>query len=336
MSTNPTPVDPIDMPDVPGLSFRRFVDEHDFPGMVAANLASTAADGISNPLTVETMAERYRQPANFDPYQDVILAVVGGEIVGYARGSWWDEGPDRRVYESTGFLNPAWRRRGIGGAMFRWVKERLRAIAGDHPDTLDKAFQASARQHEVGTAAMLVQAGYEPERRWLNLLRPTLDDIPDLPLPDGIELRPVLPEHYRAIWESDDETSRDEWGYVEATEADYEAWPDDMRFQPPLWQVAWDTAADQVAGGLLGFIDHEENKTLGRRRGYTERLGVRRPWRRRGIGYALIAQSLLAQRAAGMTESAAVADSANADAIRLFERIGFQVDFIDSTYRKPL
>ena len=32
-----------------------------------------------------------------------------------------------------------------------------------------------------------------------------------------LEVRPVLPEHYPAIWTTVDETSQDEWGYSQAT-----------------------------------------------------------------------------------------------------------------------
>ena len=32
---------------------------------------------------------------------------------------------------------------------------------------------------------------------------PEGDDLPDFPLPQGLEVRAVLPEHYRAIWDAD-------------------------------------------------------------------------------------------------------------------------------------
>ena len=57
---------------------------------------------------------------------------------------------------------------------------------------------------------MLENSGYQPIRYFYEMVRPTLDDIPEFPLPECLEVRPVLPEHYRAIWQSIDETSQDE------------------------------------------------------------------------------------------------------------------------------
>ena len=164
------------------------------------------------------------------------------------------------------------------------------------------------------------------------MIRPSLDDIPDLPLPDGLEMRPALPEHYRSIWASVDETSQDEWGY---TGGDYETWLNNMpHFQPHLWQIAWDIATQQVAGHGLTFIDHEQNEKFNRKRGYTEGIRVGQAWRRRGLARALIACSLQAQNATGMTESAPAVDSENVSTC-LHESCDFRVVNRDTIYRKP-
>ena len=41
------------------------------------------------------------------------------------------------------------------------------------------------------------------------------------PLPDGLEVRPVLPEHHRAIWNADEEAFRDHWDHAVVTEDDF-------------------------------------------------------------------------------------------------------------------
>jgi ribosomal protein S18 acetylase RimI-like enzyme len=168
------------------------------------------------------------------------------------------------------------------------------------------------------------------------MLRPTLEDIPDFPLPPGVEVRPAQPEHFRAIWTSIEEISVDEWGSQKLTENEYQAWQaDKSHFQPELWQIAWDTANELVAGHVLTFIDHLENAKFQRKRGYTEDIGVVRAWRRKGLARALIARSLRAQKEAGMLESALGVDSENpSGATRLYEACGFQVARQDAIYRK--
>jgi ribosomal protein S18 acetylase RimI-like enzyme len=182
---------------------------------------------------------------------------------------------------------------------------------------------------------MLQRAGYQPTRYFYEMIRPTFNDIVEFLLPDGLEIRPVNPEHYQAIWKSVDDTSKDEWGYTEPTEFDYQEWLTSPHFQPHLWQVAWDIATNQIVGHVLTFIDDGENKQLDRKRGYTEGIGVDRTWRRRGVARALISSSLQAQKAAGMTESALVADSdSTSNVIRLYESCGFQIAKRDTIYRK--
>src|SRR3970282_1470345 len=61
---------------------------------------------------------------------------------------------------------------------------------------------------------------------------------------------------------------------------------------------------DQVSGMVLNYINEEENQVYDRRRGYTEDIAVRRPWRRRGLAGALIARSLETLRERGMDEAA--------------------------------
>ena len=185
---------------------------------------------------------------------------------------------------------------------------------------------------------MLESAGYTPARYSNNMVRPSLDDIPDFPLPPGLEVRPARPEHYRRIWDAQIEAFQDHWGFLQHPEEDYQMWLNDpIYFQPALWQVAWDVATDEVAGMVLTFIDAAENERWGRRRGYTEGISVRRPWRRRGLARALIAHSLRAQRDVGMTESALGVDSESlTGATRVYEDCGFLTVTVDMLYRKPL
>ncbi len=306
--------------------------------MAAAIAASVEADKVERVTTAEDIANSYAHLTNCDPYQDMIFGEVNGEVIGYSRGWWFDEENGPRLYGFVGFLAPAWRRKGIGRIMLDWVENRLRAVATGHPAEQAKFFQAFVSQDEVGLAAMLEKDGYQPVRYAWDMLRPSLDDIPDFPLPEGVEVRPVLPEHYRSIWDASTEDFRDHWGFSQPTEDDYQAWLNDrVVFHPQLWQIAWDVATNQVAGQVRTFINHAENEKYGRKRGYTEFISVQRGWRKRGLARALIALSLLEQKHQGMTESALGVDSENiSGATRVYEDCGFRVTKQSTIYRKSL
>ncbi len=323
---------------IAGLRFRHFRGASDFPQMAVAIAASADADQVERVTTVEDIAQTYAHLTNCDPYLDMIVAEINGVIIGYSRGWWFAEEAGPHLYAFVGFLVPAWRRQGIGTVMLRWMEKRLRLIAYGHPAAQAKFFQAFSTQSEIGLAAMLQREGYHPVRYNWQMVRPTLEQLPDFPLPAGLEVRAVLPEHYRAIWDAANEAFRDHWGFAQPSETDYQDWLTDKTiFQPHLWQVAWDLASNQIAGQVRPFIDHAQNEKYGRKRGYTEEISVRRPWRRRGLARALIARSLAVQKAQGMNASTLSVDSENlSGATRIYEECGFQVAKQNTIYRKPL
>jgi mycothiol synthase len=339
--------DAIQLPDAPGihgLRFRHFRAGRDYSHMATITRISAEADGTDRADTPEELENFFAHLTNCDPYTDMIFTEVDSgdgrepEVIGYARGTWRMEGSGEHRYMFFGRILPVWRRKGIGQAMLRWMEGRLREIAARHPMEIEKYFMSFVAQGETGLAAMLEKTGYQPVRYFFDMVRPDLENIPNYPVPEGLEVRPVLPEHYPAIWEADNEAARDEWGFVERSEEDYQAWlVDTTTFQPELWQVAWDIATNQVAGQVKTFIDHEQNKLYDRQRGWTEGISVRRPFRRRGLARALIARSLRTQKQAGMIESALGVDSENpSGAKKVYEDCGFRVVKRTTVYRKPL
>jgi len=325
-------------PAIPGLVFRRFRGESDYPAMVQLTNERAAFNGDEFNLSVEELADESKPSEHFDPTHDLLLAEVAGELVGYWRVKWWNVDNGTRVYGIAHFLHPDWRDRGIGRAALLWAENRARAIAAGHDVSRPKYLQGFATQGNRYQAALLEANGYQAVRTFQLRVRPALDDIPDFPLPDGLEVRPVRPEQYRALWDADLEAFHDAWGADEPDEQDYQRWlAHPVWFQPELWQVAWDTATGEVAGQVRTFIDHAENERFSRRRGYTEFISVRRPYRRQGLARALIALSLRAQRDAGMTESALHVDADSlTGAMRVYEECGFRVEQTDTLYRKPL
>jgi|SRR5690554_896319 ribosomal protein S18 acetylase RimI-like enzyme len=326
----------VDAPDIPGLTFRHFRGEVDYPAMVAVIQGSKDADGIERVDTVEEIARYYAHLQNCDPYRDMIFAEMNGKVIGYGRVWWAQEanGEKPYIYRLIGWVLPEWRGRGIGTAMLRWQEARLREIARSHAREYPRFYESWAADTEKSRARMFEREGYQPVTYTADMVRPHLEDIPDLPLPEGIEVRPVQPEHYRAIWEHDKEAFRDHWGYSE-DELSYEQFIDFPPYQDPsLWRVAWH--GDQIVGQVLSFIVPEENEAYGRKRGYTEAIAVRREYRRRGIASALIALSLRALKERGMEEAALGVHTENlTGAFQLYEKMGYRVVKLYTFYRKP-
>jgi GNAT superfamily N-acetyltransferase len=324
-----------DAPSIPGLAFRYFRDESDYAIMAEVFNAVSAADQLFMTSTAATMANWWALRADFDPHVDIFFAEVGGVVIAFGHSWHTQEGDGTRLYWPQGRVLPAWRRRGLGRAMLHYNESRLRAVAATHPDDGPRVFISYALDTAIGTNAQLISAGYAPARHFFHMVRDLSDDISLFPLPPGLEVRPAQPEHFRQIWEAEQEALQDHWGYTPATEDDFRTVLNDPNFDPSLWRIAWD--GDQVAGQVRSFIDAGDNEKRQLLRGYTEYISVRRPWRKRGLARALISLSLQAVKARGMTEAALRVDSENlSGALRVYESCGFRVEQRSTEYRKPM
>ncbi len=156
-----------------------------------------------------------------------------------------------------------------------------------------------------------------------------------MPLPDGLEIRPVEELHWRTIFDAENEAFRDHWGHREGTDLQFKATYAHDELDTSLWAVAWD--GDQVAGVVQNWIWPEENEALGVNRGWLEHISVRRPWRRRGLARALTAASLVTFRERGLDEGMLGVDSENPNgALGLYEGLGFSMRSRAAAYRRSM
>jgi mycothiol synthase len=324
-------------PDLPGLNFRGFRGAVDFPLMAQVANASFAADGMDAFRASEDIARDYASFTSCNPYTDMVMVEIDSALIGYARSWYWTQDDGVMLFGQVAFLLAQWRRHGIGGAMLAWLEQRQRSLALERPGAAGYAHYSFVTQGETARAVLLQKAGYRPARHFFKMVRPNLEEIEELALPLGLELRPVRPEHYRAIYDAHMEALHSVWGFTPPAASDYDVWLNRKAFQPHLWQVAWDVESDEVAGQVKPFIDDVYNRAFVRRRGWTEFISVGEKWRRRGVARALISHALRAQRDAGMTESALGVDSTSAHgASRIYEDCGFRVVARNTAYRKEI
>lgn len=327
--------------DIPGLTFRRFLGEEDYPEILRVIHGSREVDGLERAENLEDVVNTYTHLVHCDPYQDMLFAEVNEEVVGYSRVWWAVEGSGQWIGFQLGNVVPEWRRKGIGSTLLRFNEERLQQIAqqlkdcGELPVNAPCLLDGFVSSTEADRKNLLERRGYKVVRYAFDMVRSNLENIPVLPLPPGVEIRPVQPEHMRMIWEASNEAFRDHWGYIPDPWEDFESFMNDPDYDPSLLRVAWQD--DQIAGMVLSFIDKDQNEIYGRKRGYTENICVRRPWRRQGLAKALIASSLTALKEQGMTEAGLGVDAENiSGALHLYEYMGFQVVKRNTIYRKPL
>jgi len=319
-------------PPVTGLTARHFRDAADYGPLAELMTTANLADGIDELPDAAILQVEFEHQAGFDPRKDIVIAQVDGGVVGFGEASRTIRG-GRSVYSTSGTVHPDWRRRGLGRAILRHNERRLREIAAGYEDPGGRVLNSWIDDAQDGAIPLLQAEGYRPVRYGFAMRRPHLTDLPEAPLPDGLEVRPVRAEDHRAIYDADTEAFLDHWEAHERTEEDFVAMYAAPYLDTSLWRVAWD--GDQVAGSVMPTIWKTENEHLGVQRAWLDHISVRRPWRRRGLARALIVSALEGLRAGGLEEAMLGVDGENpTGALALYESLGFAVKARGSTWRK--
>lgn len=209
-----------------------------------------------------------------------VVTASDGSVVGY------EELVNQYAHASLsgdGYVHPDFEGRGIGTAMLRALEARACQEMGlAEPE--HRVFVRNAMESRDKVAREMHESeGYKPVRyTWR--MEITLEESPPAPVwPQGIELRPFdLEQHDYQVYRAHQDAFRDHWGFVPRS---YEYWQhrmiEDENFDPSQWYIAWD--GDQIAGYALCRY------RLGN--GWVVTLGVRCPWRKRGLGLALLYHS---------------------------------------------
>ena len=310
----------------PGLRLRA-VQWSDLNTVTQLIYDACAADGDTVvAVTADELKHEWETPG-FTLEQDAFLVeAYDGRIVGYEE--FFDEYEHAKL-RTDGYVHPDFRGRGVGTALLRIIEQRARdEMTLAEPDarvtlqsTIDQRDQASHDLHK--------NEGYQPLRyHWR--MEINLDSPPPAPaFPNGIKLRPFIKgEHDVAVWQAQNEAFRDHWGSHDVT---LEEWKrsrfDDPEFDSTLWPIAWD--GDEVAGFSLNRY------RMGI--GWIRTLGVRRPWRKRGVGEALLLHSFSEFYKRGTKTIGLGVDAQNpTGATRLYQKVGMLAASEFVTYEKEL
>ncbi|HEX6651187.1 MAG TPA: GNAT family N-acetyltransferase [Thermoleophilaceae bacterium] len=254
--------------------------------------------------TTFSQADLEAEWAELDVERDTLVVRDGDRIVGYAavreRGEVWSV---------EGYVHPDALGRGFGKLIAARLEE-------------DAARGGARRIHnaviEADPAAgpLLESLGYAAVRVFRELRVELEAAPPAAEWPDGLRAVPFDPDHDALEFHAaHQEAFSDHWGY---TPRAFETWSKlnlrSERFDPSLWCVV--RAGDQIAAGTICTGD-----TYGG--GWVHTLFTRRPWRRQGVGAALLHDVFGRFWERGERNVGLGVDAANeTGAFRLYERAG--------------
>ena len=229
-----------------------------------------------------------------------------------------------------GAVDPAHRGRGLGAYLVRWGENWAREHMTSAPVGYQVDVQHYIRASNAPAVELIESLDYHPVRG-VYVMELTLDQPPPAPKwPAGIVARAFVPGvDERATFDAVEEAFRDLWG---RPPGEYDRWlahTVSERNDPELWRLALDRDSGAIAGVCLCKI------TGGK--GWVASVGVRQPWRARGVGLALLRDAFGVYWGRGVREIGLSVDAESlTGAPRLYARAGMHVAKNFTIYRKIL
>lgn len=296
----------------PGYSLRA-PSPDDAEAVAALKRAVDVARHGDSDVTVDEVREEWALP-RLTMDDDVWLIEDGGQaVVGYGL-CWVESPPGEIVTEQT--VAPAHRGHGLSEFLLRLgeVRAAEHLLAG----APDAKGELGVWSHESDTLRIELFAGhgYRQVRTFLRLDRDLAAPVEAPAWPAGIAVLPFRRDRDEAaVHAAGEEAFLD---HFRPSQMDLDEWleyrfaRDD--FDPGLWFVAWD--GDAVAGAILAIVTPAG--------GYVHDLFVRRPWRGRGLGRALLLYECAELRRRDLPRAYLGVDEANPTGARhLYESAGF-------------
>jgi GNAT superfamily N-acetyltransferase len=280
-------------------------------GPVAAVMQAADVDltGGSD-LDADMIRDLWSSPS-IDLALDAWVVSAGGTIVAYAHVQ--EDGQTR--LKGWGDVHPKHRGRGLGSV----ILERAMSRAVDRFATVPEGMlDLAAADGNEDAAALMRSRGFAYVRSFRHM-QVDLDGglVPASEAPEGIEFRGIDPERdLPEIHGIFVDAFRDEWGYREVS---FEEWKanevDSPSFEPAFWSIAEE--GGRPVGAVSGLIWGPV--------GWVGELGVRGPWRGRGIAAALLRRSFSTFASRGLPRVRLNVDADNpTGAVALYERVGMR------------
>jgi mycothiol synthase len=266
----------------------------------------------------EDDVRRFLTSDELDPAEDIRLAEVDRELAGYAdifphpHPTYW---LDVRVPPSV--------EGGLQAQLLAWAVERAVEKGGEHvlaaawanDEPMKRAYESHGFERTRGSYRMRIEFEGETEE-----VRP----------PDGVTVRAMTPEDSQVAHETHMETFDDMWGHAHTSFEDWQHW---FLGADHDWSLFFLAEVDGESAGVALCRPAPADAKIGAIRV----VGVRRPWRRRGVGRTLMLHAFAEFRRRGMRGAVLGVDAESlTGAQRLYQSVGMHVDRESDIYERDL
>jgi mycothiol synthase len=270
-----------------------------------------------------------------DLAEDVRLVFApNGDLAGYIEVSTHADPPVHP--ELWARIDPGYQGLGIATYLMHWAEARALLSLSRVPGDLRFSTRVGAYRKDANAGGLFKSLGYQYQRTTYHMLIEVNAPVPEPQFPSGITLRTYTPiTDTEPVYRANTESFRDHFGFLE------QPFQEGLKKFKQRWEQGNCDASlmflamdgDEIAGLSLcrpmSPYDHEM--------GWVGSLGVRRPWRKRGLGLALLRHSFNEFYRRGKRKVGLGVDAQNlTGALRLYENAGMHVDQAYDYYEKEL
>ncbi len=243
----------------------------------------------------------------------VVVDDEEGHVVAYGRALLRGD-----VLDAEAAVVPACTGRGIGAFLVGWVE----ATGGDLGA---RALRLAALARDDAARELLEERGLSYVRSFYRMMIDLGEPPPAPAWPDGVTVDRLRAGEERVLHEAIEDSFAEHWGHVPR---DFDEWLRSVELEPELTFLARE--GDEVAGVSVCHRELYGTALVGI-------LGVRKPWRGRGLGRALLRHSFRALYGAGKRRIGLGVDAGNeTGAVALYESVGMWIAGQDDVYEKRL
>ncbi len=299
-----------------------------------ANIWSMTYLGMEEGNVSETLAEWTAPGFNLEESTRLVLTPEG-KVIGYVEVH--DNSPVPVSVWVWARVHPDYEGLGIGTRMMEWAEARARQAIERAPENALVVMESGIVDTHEASQELFRNLGMEPSHNFYKM-RIDMQEAPPAPeWPDGIHVKTLTrpDDDDRALIAKED-SFKDHWGHIELPiEEVMKRWKHHMDneedFDASLWFLAMD--GDEIAGVNFCWPKEGNDPNVG----FVGTLGVRRPWRRKGLARALLLHSFGEFWKRGQKSVMLGVDASSlTGATRLYQQAGMVVyhNFIE--YRKVL
>ena len=303
----------------------RHPTEADLPAAQAVLDAAESHDTGERRRHADELAMEWRDPGSHPESDWWVVVGAHDPVIGVA---WlWPDIAGEVIADH--YVHPEHRGRGLGDVLLDAIEDRAAELPSRHSDGAARKLVVWSEDSDVVRRTTLDARGFSSVRQYYEMAIDLAEEPPPPSWPPGLDPRPFRPGvDDRRVWEADIEAFSEhhlfearpfeEWAlhHLEGEDSD-----------PTLWWLAWER--DELAGYVI--------PTQGEFGAIINDLAVRKRWRGRGIGRALLLAAFKSLRDRGEKVARLYVDAQNVtNAVLVYEAAGMHVGRRFDVMEKPL